>query len=324
MRLYSVKETCEMTGLTPKHLFDFKKVVEPAATKYDAQYKYYDENGINRLRQVAIYKTLGMKPKEIEAKMNSVNYNSDLVISEQIEALRNEKQKIEDLILVTEQIQLFGSEYINVLSYLSTDIHEVAKIIRNKLNEKTNKDFLNNLKSFSQEDEEEWKRIILSFKEVKNSDENKKAFLEAVDKLESFAFNLGANRYIIQQCLIVFLRDTELSAEINDIAGEDLATYLVTSVIDYYCEEIKKKIGPFVEKIFELDFSMANDVMLQNHIKIIHYILKEYLGSFDIYEFVVLGKLIRHDCLDCSEGRENIVAEALLIYAKNILAQSNG
>lgn len=72
----TVKEVCALTGLTGKHLYYFhhENVVRAVAyANYSVEgndgYKLYDEAGVEKLRQIALYYQLGLKRNEIRDLM---------------------------------------------------------------------------------------------------------------------------------------------------------------------------------------------------------------------------------------------------------------
>ena len=69
----TVKEVCDLTGLTRKHLYYFhhEKVVRAVAyANYSVEgndgYKLYDDAAVEKLQQIALYYQLGLKRDEIK------------------------------------------------------------------------------------------------------------------------------------------------------------------------------------------------------------------------------------------------------------------
>ena len=86
-RYKTVKEVCDLTGLTRKHLYYFhhEKVVQAVAYAnysvygYDG-YKLYDDAAVEKLQQIALYYQLGLKRDEIRDIMLDPKYDSNLVL----------------------------------------------------------------------------------------------------------------------------------------------------------------------------------------------------------------------------------------------------
>ena len=72
----TVKEVCDLTGLTRKHLYYFhhERVVRAVAyANYSVEgyngYKLYDDIAVEKLQQIALYYQLGLKRDEIKEIM---------------------------------------------------------------------------------------------------------------------------------------------------------------------------------------------------------------------------------------------------------------
>ena len=93
-KLWTVKEVCELTGLTGKHLYHFhhEGVVRAAGysnfSVYDHDgYKLYDEAGVAKLQQIAMYYELGLKRNEICALMKAPDYDMHRALDELLDRL---------------------------------------------------------------------------------------------------------------------------------------------------------------------------------------------------------------------------------------------
>lgn len=78
----TVKEVCALTGLTGKHLYYFHHaniVRATAYANYSVQghdgYKLYDDDAVEKLRQIALYYQLGLKRNEICDLVRSPDYD---------------------------------------------------------------------------------------------------------------------------------------------------------------------------------------------------------------------------------------------------------
>ncbi|MDD6807532.1 MAG: hypothetical protein PUD72_03665 [Oscillospiraceae bacterium] len=114
MGKYSVKEVCEITGLTRKDLYNYKCSIKPAGyenkvlNRYGEQidgYKYYDEDGLEMLRDAALLKSLGLKPKEINEVFLSGGGNIEEVIERIIQDAKKSRERLDDIIDVAEGLK---------------------------------------------------------------------------------------------------------------------------------------------------------------------------------------------------------------------------
>lgn len=103
MKLYKVKEVCEMTGLTRKQLYDYQNIVNPSSFEKSG-YKLYDETAVERLILVANYRKILMPLKTIKDILNEKEYDVIGAITMQIEALAVRKEELGIMIELAESL----------------------------------------------------------------------------------------------------------------------------------------------------------------------------------------------------------------------------
>lgn len=113
----TVKEVCDLTGLTRKHLYYFHhaKVVQAVAyANYSVEgydgYKLYDDAAVEKLQQIALYYQLGLKRDEIRDIMLDPNYDSNLVLDTLLAIEQAKKARIERHIVALEYLKLTGAK----------------------------------------------------------------------------------------------------------------------------------------------------------------------------------------------------------------------
>ena len=112
----TVKEVCALTGLTRKQLYYFHHeiVVQAAAyANYSVEgndgYKLYDEAGVEKLRQIALFYRLGLKRNEIRDMMRMPGYDLSRVLPKLLEEKLAQKQTLECQIAVLSYLTKSGS-----------------------------------------------------------------------------------------------------------------------------------------------------------------------------------------------------------------------
>lgn len=111
----TVKEVCDLTGLTRKHLYYFhhERVVQAVAYAnysvygYDG-YKLYDDAAVEKLQQIALYYQLGLKRDEIRDIMLDPNYDSNMVLDTLLAIERTKRATIDRHIAALEYLKLTG------------------------------------------------------------------------------------------------------------------------------------------------------------------------------------------------------------------------
>ena len=113
----TVKEVCDLTGLTRKHLYYFHhaKVVQAVAyANYSVEgndgYKLYDDAAVEKLQQIALYYQLGLKRDEIRDIMMDPKYDSNLVLDTLLAIEQSKKATIERHIAALEYLKLTGTK----------------------------------------------------------------------------------------------------------------------------------------------------------------------------------------------------------------------
>ena len=116
-KLYEPKDISEITGLDRqkmrKLLHDYKDIVEPTGYKNyppDGRdgYKLYDADAVDKLRQIAIYRELGLKHGEIKAIFSNPAYDPNQALSELLTSLKEKREQIDRQIEVVEQMRALG------------------------------------------------------------------------------------------------------------------------------------------------------------------------------------------------------------------------
>lgn len=113
----TVKEVCDLTGLTRKHLYYFhhEKVVQAVAyANYSVEgyngYKLYDDIAVEKLQQIALYYQLGLKRDEIRDMMLTPNYDSNRILHNLLASEQEKKIHIERHIAALEYLILAGTK----------------------------------------------------------------------------------------------------------------------------------------------------------------------------------------------------------------------
>lgn len=113
----TVKEVCDLTGLTRKHLYYFhhEKVVRAVAyANYSVEgndgYKLYDDAAVEKLQQIALYYQLGLKRDEIKDIMLDPNYDGNMVLDTLLAIELSKKATIERHIAALEYLKLTGTK----------------------------------------------------------------------------------------------------------------------------------------------------------------------------------------------------------------------
>ena len=102
VNLYSVKEVCDITGLTRKQLFDYQKLIQP--TSHDKSgYKLYDNDAVQKLALIAELRNIETPLSEIR-KLLAGETGKMSVIYSQIKVLEERKKQVNDMIAKAQEM----------------------------------------------------------------------------------------------------------------------------------------------------------------------------------------------------------------------------
>lgn len=135
-KLKTVKEVCELTGLTRKHLYYFhhEKVVQAVAYAnysvfgYDG-YKLYDDAAVEKLQHIALYYQLGLKRGEIRDILLDPHYDSEVVLGKLLAIEQSKRAIAERHIAALEFLKLTGPSHRYAVPVKGMTLEELGETI---------------------------------------------------------------------------------------------------------------------------------------------------------------------------------------------------
>lgn len=132
----TVKEVCALTGLTGKHLYYFhhENVVRAAAyANYSVEgndgYKLYDDAGVEKLQQIALYYQLGLKHNEIRDLMLRSDYDSEAILEALLKRGHSEEARVARQLAALEYLKGIGIQNGLAGSLPNCSLEELGKIL---------------------------------------------------------------------------------------------------------------------------------------------------------------------------------------------------
>lgn len=101
---YTIKQVAEMSGISTRTLryYDQIDLLKPAAHT-DSGYRIYAEEELNRLQQILLYRSLGMKLEQIQSILDDPAFNTLTALEAHHRKLKEEKAKINQLLATVEK-----------------------------------------------------------------------------------------------------------------------------------------------------------------------------------------------------------------------------
>ncbi|WP_040983119.1 MerR family transcriptional regulator [Oceanobacillus jeddahense] len=96
---YTVKQVADMSGISTRTLryYDQIDLLKPAKHS-DSGYRLYEEKELNRLQQILLYRSLGMKLEQIQSVLDDPTFHTLTALKEHQRKLEVEKEKINQLL----------------------------------------------------------------------------------------------------------------------------------------------------------------------------------------------------------------------------------
>ena len=189
----TVKEVCDLTGLTRKHLYYFHhaKVVQAVAyANYSVEgndgYKLYDDAAVEKLQQIALYYQLGLKRDEIRDIMLDPNYDSNLVLDALLAIEQSKKATIERHIAALECIKLTGTKNRLLSPLRGMSLKELGEtILTLRSNSQPYPQFPSLSRSQADTFMQKFSQLASALQNVESSDLNGRAADEIIEKIFS-------------------------------------------------------------------------------------------------------------------------------------------
>ena len=107
----SVKEICELTGVTRKTLFYYDRIglLKPTLRVGTQAHKYYDDEAVETLRRIRLCKECGLKLSEIRTVIEEENADEKEVLEEGIRRLQETEQQLQIRIFLARLLQITGT-----------------------------------------------------------------------------------------------------------------------------------------------------------------------------------------------------------------------
>lgn len=105
----TVKQVSELTGISVRtlHHYDAIGLLRPT-TVTEAGYRLYDEDALQRLRQILLFRELGFPLKEIQALLDADECERSAALQQQMQLLEKKRSRLQNRISLAALIKLTG------------------------------------------------------------------------------------------------------------------------------------------------------------------------------------------------------------------------
>ena len=111
----TVTEIAKQTGISVRtlHHYDAIGLLKPTRVT-EAGYRMYDEQALERLYLILLFREIGFPLKEIKGILDAPDYDRNRVLEQQIELLKKKQKRLGLLIDLTRGVQMLGIKYLNM------------------------------------------------------------------------------------------------------------------------------------------------------------------------------------------------------------------
>ncbi len=247
--MMTVHEVSKLAGVSIRtlHYYDKIELLRPSSYS-DSGYRLYNNEDLERLQHILLFRELGFSLKDIKVIINSPDFDRGKALERQIELLRLKKEHIENLINFAIGLKMIGVKHMDFKAFDRSKLDEYAKQARELYGNSPEYKELEEKQKTRTDDEERLiaDRLMLIFKEageIRNTDPASPKAQEIVKRLQSF---ITENAYTCTNKILrglgkMYSGGGEFTKNIDEYGGEGTADF-VDRAIQIYCDEKIKKL----------------------------------------------------------------------------------
>lgn len=124
----TVKQVSELTGVSIRTLrhYDAVGLLRPTAVT-EAGYRLYDDDAVEQLYLILVYRELGFPLKEIRGILDAPDYDRSRILEHQIGLLEQQRQRLESRIAFAAYLRLTGGKYMDLKGMDQKKLDEYAQ-----------------------------------------------------------------------------------------------------------------------------------------------------------------------------------------------------
>ena len=124
----TVSEVSQLSGVSKRTLqyYDSIGLLKPTQVT-EAGYRLYDDDALEKLQQILLYRELQFPLKEIRRIMGCSDYDRNRALEEQITLLKLKKEHLENLILYAQGLYAVGVKYMDFSAFDTRKMDEYAE-----------------------------------------------------------------------------------------------------------------------------------------------------------------------------------------------------
>ena len=242
--MMTVNEVSKLTGVSIRTLQYYDKIGLLHPTGYtDAGYRLYDDTDLERLQHILLFRELEFPLKDIQAILNSPDFDRNKALDQQIELLRLKKEHIENLMNFALGIKKVGVRHMDFKAFDRSKLDEYSRRAKEQYgNTPEFKEMQEKSKNRTKEEEAlMMDRFMLLFQEAGKLKEKDPASPEAQDMVKKIREFITENMYnctpkILRGLGKMYSGGGEFTENIDSYGGEGTGAFL-DKAIQIYCDQ---------------------------------------------------------------------------------------
>ncbi len=241
--MMTVKEVSKLSGVSIRTLQYYDNIGLLQATAHtQAGYRMYDENALERLQQILLFRELEFPLKDIAKILKSPDFDQEKALHQQIELLELKKEHIENLISLARGIHQTGDKNMDFSAFDKTKMDAYTKQAK-ELWGKTDAYAEFEKKSADRSDAAEkalgtgLMDIFADMGKIKNEDPDSEAALAQVRKLQDYITEhyYTCTKPILMGLGQMYAAGGEFTQSIDAVGGVGTAQF-ANAAIESYCK----------------------------------------------------------------------------------------
>lgn len=244
----TVNEVSKLTGVSVRtlHHYDSIGLLHPTDTT-EAGYRLYDDNALERLQHILLFRELEFPLKEIKEILDSPNFDRNKALDQQIKMLTLKKEHLQNLIDFATGVKAMGIKHLDFSAFDSSKLDEYARLAKETWGTtEAYKEFEEKTKNLTNSDMNQISQELLmicgEFGNLKHLSPTEPKVQAQVKKLQDY---ISAHFYTCTNEILAGLGKMysgggSITENINSVGGEGAAEF-ADEAIRIYCASAKAK-----------------------------------------------------------------------------------
>lgn len=242
--MHTISQVSAMSGVSKRTLqyYDEIGLLKPTQVT-EAGYRLYDDEALQNLQQILLYRELQFPLKEIARILHSSDYDRNRALEQQIELLTLKKEHLENLILFAKGFYGIGVKHVDFSAFDTRKIDEYAAKAKAQWgNTPEYQEFEQKQKGRTKAAEqalsEEMMQIFVRFGQLKQENPASQTVQALVAELQTFITNhfYHCSNKILLGLGKMYAGGGSMTENIDAAGGEGTANF-ASAAIETYCKE---------------------------------------------------------------------------------------